>query len=292
MATGPKCADEAQLYILQVMNSADLDESYSSVFDPDQSYDGQEEWSIGSVFSDGNLREFEQETENEEIEDTALETFQNLDEAYDAIKTTNGGSPSYSKLEGLKAFSDRYDAEIPTDNKKTRSNWVQDYRDAGLIDIDVNKSSSRPEKEGELTERGISLIESTEDLDERVFSGLEPDAGEFYRKMFTQGYGDREKHSGEKIQAFFLYGGGMGHTQVADELEAPESTVRGLAEYLSDAGIFTDDYMFTPEGRDLAGHMLEQLDAVRPEEFEGGSMDTELGQDEGDFFDDDGMLDI
>jgi transposase len=292
MATGPKCADEAQRYILQIVNSADLDESYSSVFDPDESYDGEEEWSIGSVFSDGNLREFEQETEDEQIEDTALETFQNLDEAYDAVKTTKAGRAAYSKLEGLKAFSDRYDAEMPTDNKKTRSNWVKDYRDAGLIDIDLNRSSSRPEKEGELTEKGLSLIETTEDLDERVFSGLEPDAGEFYRKMFTQGYGDREANSGEKIQAFFLYGGGMGHTEVADELEAPESTVRDLAEYLSDTGIFTDDYMFTPEGRDLAGHVLGQLETVRPEEFEGGSVETELGQDEDDFFNDDGMLDI
>lgn len=292
MATGPKCADEAQRYILQIINSADLDESYSAVFDPDQTYDGEEEWSIGSVFSDGNLREFEEEAEDDDIQDKALETFQNLDEVYDALKTTNSGGASYSKLEGLKAFSDEYDAEMPTDNKKTRSNWVQDYSDAGLVDIDVNKSEARPQDEGELTDRGEALIKSTEALDERVFSDLGVDAGDFYRKMFTQGYGDREGHSGEKIQAFFLYGGGMGHTEVAGELEVPESSVRDMADYLADAGVFTEDYMFTPEGKELADEVVWQLEAVRPEEFEGGSVETELGQDEGEFFDDDGMLDL
>jgi len=293
MATGPKCADEAQRYILQITKSRDLEDSYSPVFDPEESYDGETEWSIGSIFDDGNLREFEDEEGlDEETEEIALETFRNLDEAYDALKTTNGGRTSYEKLEGLKAFSDDYDGEIPTDNRRTRSNWVEQYRDAGLVDIFVDRTERRPQDHGELTERGQAFVESTEALDERVFSDLDIDAGDFYRKMFTQGYGDRESHSGEKVQAFFLYGSGMGHSEVADELEVPETTVRDMANYLSEAGVFTEDYMFTPEGRGVADEMLCQLEVVRPEEFDGGTVETDLGQDEDEFFGDDGMLDL
>ncbi|AOV94982.1 hypothetical protein AQV86_03595 [Nanohaloarchaea archaeon SG9] len=293
MATGPKCADEAQRYILQIAQSRNFDDSYSPVFDPEDSYDGDAEWSIGSVFDDGNLREFENEQElDEETEEIALDTFRNLDEAYDALKTTDSGGTSYDKLEGLKAFSDNHDAEMPTDNRRTRSNWVKGYRNAGLIDISVDKTDRRPQDHGKLTERGEAVLESTEILGDRVFSGLDVETGDFYRKMFTQGYGDRKGHSGKKIQAFFLYGSGMGHSEVADELEFPETTVRDMADYLAEAGVFTEDYMFSPEGRGLADEILRQLEAVRPEEFEGGAVETELGQDEDEFFGDDGMLDL
>lgn len=289
MATGPKCADEAQRYILQKIRDAVPDNKYSEIIDPDRTYDGEEEWSIGSVFDDGNLREFD---DDEEDYEQAVEIFEELDKVYDAIKTTRSGGASYDKLKALKAFSHRYDAEIPTDNKSTRHKWVQQYGDAGLLDISSDKTGRKPQHQGVLTEHGEAFINTTEALNEQVFSNLNIDTGDFYRKMFTQGYGDREAHSGDKIQAFFLYGAGMNHSEVSQDLDVPETTVRDMANYLEDKGLFTEDNMFTPEGRGLAEFVLCQLDDAEPEEFEQGRVRTNLGQREDDFFDDDGMLDM
>lgn len=291
MATGPKCADTAQKYILQKLRNGIPDDSYSKIFDSDRSYDGEEEWSIGSVFEDGNLEEFENEEDSRDYEH-GKELFQELDKVYDAIKVTNSGGASYDKLEGLKAFSDNYNDEIATDNKKTRNNWVQSYMDAGLVDTESDKTDTRPQDQGELTDRGHAFIETTDALNDGIFDRLDIEAGDFYRKMFTNGYGGREPHSGDKIEAFFLYGGGMNHAEVSRDLDAPESTVRDVANYLKDEGLFTEDNMFTPEGRDLAEFVLSHLDDVEPEEFHEGSVETDLGQSEDEFFDEDGMLDL
>lgn len=292
MATGPKCADEAQKYILQIMESARPFDSYGAIVATDETYDGEEEWSIGSVFNEGNLREFEQESqEREEVEETAEKTFQNLDQVYNAVKNMASGRTQYSKLEGLKAFSEDYEEEMPTDNKKTGDNWVSEYREAGLVDVELSKSDARPQEEGELTEEGKEIIQSTERLNDTVFSGLSMDAEDFYRTMVTQGYGDREGHSGEKIQAFFLYGAGMGHSEISGELDTPESTLREMAGGL-EGEVFTENYMFTPEGRDLAREVMAQLGAVEHQAFESGTVETELGQGEDEFFDSDGMLDM
>lgn len=289
MAVGPKCADDAQRYILQIMQNARPIEEYGEIVDVSEEYDGEVEWSIGSVFNDGNLESFEEE-DNEEYED-AVRAFENLDEIYDALKNTNPGRASYSKLEGLKAFSSRYDEEMPTENRSTRNNWIHDYRDAGLLDLDISRDDSCPVEEGEVTDLGHQFIRASEELDDEL-SGLEMDAGDFYRRMFTQGYGDREAYSGEKIKAFFLYGSGMSHTEIGDELEVPESTVRGLATGLRDEGLLTGDYMFTRAGRDVARHVLSQVALAEPEEFDGGTVETELGQEKERFFDGEGMLDI
>lgn len=289
MAMGPKCADNAQRYILQIMQNSKPIAEYGDIVDTSEDYDGEVEWSIGSVFDDGNLETFEEE-EDKDFE-AAQKAFESLDEIYDALKTTNSNSTSYSKLEGLKAFSERYDAEIPTNNRSTRNNWIHDYRDAGLLDVGVSKESSSPIDEGEVTDLGHEFIRSTERL-EAVFSDVEISAGDFYRKIFDRGYGDREPHSGEKIKAFFLYGSGMSHTEIADELEVPESTVRGLATDLREEDILTENYMFTKTGRDIAQRVLTQVDLAEPQEFEGGTVETELGQEKEGFFDDDGMLDI
>ncbi|MFB6175098.1 MAG: helix-turn-helix domain-containing protein [Candidatus Nanohalobium sp.] len=84
----------------------------------------------------------------------------------------------------------------------------------------------------------------------------------------------------------------MSPTEISEELDVPESTVRGLATGLRDEGLLTDNYMFTKTGRDVAQHVLTQVDLAEPDVFEEGTVETELGQDEDEFFDDDGMLDI
>jgi transposase len=275
MATGPKCSDDAQRYILQIMkNARPVDES-GEIVDVSEQYDGETEWSIGSVFDDGNLESFG-EVDEEEY-DEAVEAFKNLDEIYDTLKITNSGGNSYSKLEGLKAFSDRYDAEIPTESRSTRNNWVHDYRDAGLLNLEISKEDTSPLEEGDVTELGHRFIRSTDQLEEEL-SGLDMDAGEFYGKLFSQGYGEREAYTGKKVKGFFLYGSGLSHTEIADELEIPESTVRGLATDLKLEGLLTENYMFTSTGRDVAQHVLEQVDLAEPWEFEGlftseGSLD-------------------
>ena len=76
------------------------------------------------------------------------------------------------------------------------------------------------------------------------------------------------------------------------EVDVPESTVREMAVDLKEAGLFTENYMFTQEGRDLAEFVLCQLDDVTPEEFEEGTIEAEMGQAEEDFFDALGMLDL
>ncbi|MFB6114919.1 MAG: helix-turn-helix domain-containing protein, partial [Candidatus Nanohalobium sp.] len=174
----------------------------------------------------------------------------------------------------------------------TRHKWVHQYSEAGLLHFFPDKTERQPQHQGMLTERGEAFINTTEALNKQVFSDLDIEAGDFYRKMFTQGYRDREAHSGDKIQAFFLYGAGMSHSEVSEDLDVPESTVRSMANYLEEEGLFTEDNMFTPEGRDLADFVLCQLDDAEPEEFDGGSVRTNLGQREDDFFDDDGMLDM
>lgn len=289
--TWPKCSDVAQRYILQQMRNNVPAGFHPDITDPDKSYDGEEEWSIGSVFDDGALRDFEDEEKEFEGYEHALEVFGELDEVYDAIKITDSGGSSYDKLEGLKAFSDSYDADMPTDNKRTRSNWIQSYKDAGLLEEDAGATKPGPDKEA-VTERGHAFIETTEALNRDVFHGLGIEAGDFYRKMFTQGYGDSESHTGDKIQAFFLFSGGMNPYEVSRDLDVPESTVRRMADYLEQEGLFTGNNMFTPEGRDLAETVLHQLDDAEPEGFDEGTIETELGQDEEDFFNDDGMLDL
>ncbi|MFB6175099.1 MAG: hypothetical protein ABEJ87_03910 [Candidatus Nanohalobium sp.] len=119
-------------------------EEYGKIVDTGETYDGELEWSIGSVFDDGNLESFKEEDEEEYGE--AVEAFKNLDEIYDALKTTNSGGNSYSKLEGLKAFSNHYDTDMPTDNRSTRNNWIHDYRDAGLLELSLSKEGNSPLK--------------------------------------------------------------------------------------------------------------------------------------------------
>lgn len=285
MANGPKCADVAQKYILQRMRDIEPADSYSEITNPDREYDGEEEWSIGSVFANENLRQFEDTGDDF---DQAKELFERLDEVYDAIKDTG----TYNKLEGLEAFTSYGESEFPTDNRKTRQNWIESYRDAGLIDYIPRKSESKPQNQGTITELGDVFIKTTDLLNNGVFESLDMDAEEFYGKMVTDAYGGDEGNTGEKIEAIFLYGGGMGHTEISRELDVPESTVREMAVDFEEAGLFTENYMFTQEGRDLAEFVLCHLDDVTPEEFEEGTIETEMGQEEEDFFDDDGMLDL
>jgi hypothetical protein len=259
MAKGPKCADEAQRYILQAMKTVESAETYGEIVDTDQSYDGAEEWSIGSVFNGENLEMF---GEGFEIDEKGDRMLRRLDEAYNVVRNTNAGPVSYSKLDGLKAFSDDYDAEMPTDNRKTRNNWVSDYIDAGLVDLEVSKSGLKPQEEGTLTEAGEMMIETTERLDEIVFEDLEMDAGDAYRVLGTQGHSSGKQDTGGKVEAFFLYGAGMNHSEVSRQTGTPSSTVRSMAETMEDQGLFTESYMWSPEGRDFADMMLQQMDQV------------------------------
>lgn len=243
MANGPKSADVVQNYILQSMRKSASGEMHELVARDAQMYEGVEAWSIGSVFDKGVLEDFE---ESDDDFSCAEESFQELDLVYDAIKTTNSGGNRYRKIEGLHSFTG--DGEMPSDNRKTVNNWINDYRDAGLLE------------DGEVTDRGVMIIESTDELDENVFSDLKVGAGEAYQKIVTKGYGSTEENNGRKIQAFLMYGvQGMSHTDIADSTGMSESTSRSMAEDLNDYGLLTDNYMFTAEGRDFAKGLVCQI---------------------------------
>ncbi len=245
MANGPKCADTVQRYILQAMRQNAPGEVQEAVTSRETTYDGEEAWSIGSVFDQGSLETFE----TEEVDyEKAYEAFSTLDEVYDAVKVTNAGGNRYDKMEGLHAATG--EGEFPTDNRKTQSLWKNDYRDAELM-ID-----------GELTERGEMIAETTETLNEEVFDRLDVDAGEAYQKLVTKGYGSTEANNGQKIQAFLMYGSGLSHTDIEEEAGISSSTSRSMAEDLHEYGLLTDDYMFTPEGRDFASVMLDQMEGL------------------------------
>lgn len=259
MANGPKCADTAQKYILETARGYVPDGTFEDLTDPSTQYDGEEEWSIGSVFDSKSLREWEEEPQNY---DGVREAFQTLDQAYNAVKKTQAGPVTYNKLNGLKAFSDETGEEMPTDNEKTQYNWVSDYIDAGLVRYDSEDSDLLDFEEGELTSAGEDIIESTESLNEEVFSGLETDAEDVYRALSTQGYGRTEQGNGGKIEAFLLYGSGMGHAEISSETDLASSTVRTMAEGL-EGDLLTESHMWTPEGRDFAEVMMDQLESIQ-----------------------------
>ena len=245
MAFGPHCADNVQRYILQTISRNEATKiDFDTITDPSQQFNGQEEWSVGEVFDDEVLRTFEQP--EIEIEGPAI-GFRALDQVYDALETTHNGN---KKLEGLRAIDIGWDVPFGEDSK-TWWKWRKGYREAGLIDDN-----------DELTPEGDIFLQTDPrgyDLDNVSIE----DVGQVYNALVTSGYKDNPEHNGRKIEALFLYGGGLNHKQVSNEAGIDEGTLRYTTDQLKDVGILTDDYMLTPEGYEFGQMVLDQIGQLR-----------------------------
>lgn len=253
---GPENADQAQLEMLRNIRMASPNEEPEFVEGQDRSEDGEMSWeNVRAVFSNEAL--MEADTRDLDSEDTVDGEFKALDHVYDAIKTTYHGN---KKLEGLRTFRIGWDSPVGDESFKK---WKQDYRDAGLISGD------------ELTDEGEYFL----DNDPRAYDFDVIDnqkVGQAFREFSTQGYGDSEPHSGKKIEAFFLYGTGLGHAEVAEQVGMAESTLRDTVERLErDEGLGllqverdhknpdTAEYSFTDDGQEFGRMMLDHAQALR-----------------------------
>lgn len=252
---GPENADQAQLEMLRNIRMAFPDEEIEFISAQERSDDGEMSWeNVRAVFSDEALIEFD----TTDVETQAVDgEFQALDQVYDALKTTYHGN---MKLEGLRTFRIGWDAPV---GDESFSKWKQDYRDAGLV------------HEGELTREGEYFL----DNDPRAyeFDVIDNQAvGEAFRELSTQGYGDSQPHTGKKIEAFFLYGTGLGHSAIAEKVDISESTLRdtvnrleaenGLGLLENEKGYENPDsaeYSFTEDGREFGRMMLDHAQALR-----------------------------
>lgn len=242
MAFGPYCADTVQRYILQTLNDHKISKlDFDELINPERSFNGQEKWSVGEVFDDEALQTFD-ETELERPENG----LRALDQIYDALKTTQKNN---KKLEGLRAMKIGWDLPFE-EGSKTHWKWCKQYREAGLIDDN-----------DELTPEASIFLET----DPRGYKfdniGVE-DVGEVYKTLVTSDYNDTDKHNGRKIEALFLYGGGLNHKQVSEEVGIHESTLRHTTEQLEDMGILTQDYMLRQEGYEFGQMVIDQLEGL------------------------------
>lgn len=253
---GPENADQAQLEMLRNIRMAFPEDEVDFIEGLDRSEDGEMSWeNVREVFSDEAL--MEADTRDLDSENPVDGEFKALDQVYDAIKTTYHGN---KKLEGLRTFRIGWDAPVGDESFKK---WKQDYRDAGLISGD------------ELTEEGGYFLDNDpRDYDFDVIDN--ETVGEAFREFSTQGYGDSEPHSGRKIEAFFLYGTGLGHAEVAEQVDMAESTLRDTVERLEAGdglGLLeaekdyenpdTAEYSFTDDGQEFGRMMLDHAQALR-----------------------------
>lgn len=251
---GPENADQAQLEMLRNIRMAFPDEEIEFVTAQESSEDGEMSWeNISAVFSDEALLE----ADKTNLDSYSVDgEFKALDQAYDALKTTYHGN---MKLEGLRTFRTGWDAPVGQESFKK---WKQSYRDAGLLAGD------------ELTKEGKYFL----DNDPRSYSFNSIDnqtVGEVFRELSTQGYGDSDPHSGKKIEAFFLYGTGLGHSAVAERVGIAESTLRDTVSSLDTEGLGllqsnneydnpdTAEYSFTEDGQEFGRMMLDHAQALR-----------------------------
>ena len=252
---GPENADQAQLEMLRNIRMAFPDEEIEFIATREQSEDGEMSWeNIREVFSDEALLE---------ADTTDLETqrvdgeFKALDQVYDALKTTYHGN---MKLEGLRTFRIGWDAPVGDESFKK---WKKSYRDAGLVSGD------------ELTREGEYFLDNDpRSYDFDVIDNQK--VGEAFRELSIQGYGGSEPYTGKKIEAFFLYGTGLGHSEVSEKVGVSESTLRDTVERLETGdglGLLEDDrgyqnpdssqYSFTEDGQEFARMMLDHAQALR-----------------------------
>ena len=252
---GPENADQAQLEMLRNIRMAFPGEELEFVDAVDRKEDGDISWeNIRAVFSNEAL--MEADATDLGSEDPVDGEFKALDQVYDALKTTYHGN---MKLEGLRTFRIGWDSPVGEESFKK---WKQDYRDAGLLQGD------------ELTQEGEYFL----DNDPRAYDFESMDnqtVGEAFRELSTQGYGGSEPHTGKKIEAFFLYGTGLGHSEIAEQVGMAESTLRDTVSKLDTEGLGllesekgyknpdTAEYSFTEDGQEFGRMMLDHAQALR-----------------------------
>jgi len=179
--------------------------------------------------------------------------FRDLDNAYAAVKTTDSGSSrgSYRLADGLRFLDSSSEVkERPNCCRRTWYNWINNYKEAKLID-----------ENNEVTSRGEMILNTTEDIDE-VLQPLELDTGEFYRMASTQSYNLTKSNNGGQLKAFLMYPAGFSHSEIYSQEGIHESTARTFAGNLTEVGIFDEDLNFTVEGEELAELVWKQLTEI------------------------------
>lgn len=274
MANGPHSADAAQRYILQVLRAHDRAEQFDEIFNVSEGHNGRTEWSIGEVFDDEVLRGFEQE-----ITDTGGQPdygFRALDEIYGTIENTSDGN---NRIEGLRAIRNQDDFPV---SGRTERDWKQNYREAGLTSENDDELEVTPE-----AEVFLDTEPSGQEFDEIDIDNI----GSIYRDLTTKKLGEKGVPTGQKLEALFLYGAGMGHRDVSEETGLTYSTTKNFAYCMrDDHGLLTDNYRLSPEGFEFANMVLDQMNlleeatvervddnydgdwsSVDPDEFDGNS---------------------
>ncbi len=291
MANGPHSADVAQRYILQMMKANGAEEELDEIFKTSEGYNGTEEWSVGEVFDEDTIENFEEEGLDFDWLGTPDYGFKAVEEIYGVIDTTvdsnNGGKNK--RLEGLRALGIGF--EFPVDGR-TQRNWIKNYRDAGLIiqddEIEVDSEDGsleniRPSPEGTVFLNTDPREYFFEDI------GVE-NVGEVYRDFSTKKLGDGGEPTGQKLEAFFLYGTGMDYEEVSEATGMAPRTIKSFAYKMrEDHGLLSENHRFTPEGYEFALMVLDQMDRleeatesrvaahyngweeVDPDEFEGNN---------------------
>ena len=268
---GPENADQAQLEILRkIQRRTNIDYEFSED-DLDRSQ-GQLSWGeIEDLFSDEALQEFSQgKTGSKQQEKVPV--FRALDQIYDSLKTTYSGNP---KLEGIRSIKIGWDPPV---SENSFRHWRKSYDKAGLI------TDSGPEPE--LTDEGEYFYDTFfTDKEPQYDISMDTDTiGEVFSDLMTQGYGDSEEYTGKKIEAFLLYGTGLGHRSISEGVGISESTLRGaffpsdenktsfdqhgygLLESRTEDDVQNPDtanYTFTKKGREFGKMILHQAEKIR-----------------------------
>lgn len=247
MAEGPHSSDVVHRYLQQVMETVYPTSEAAEVLS-DDAFSGEETWEVEDVEL-SNLMEDRANGENVLRKPTY--GFQALDQIFGAVKTTQNGN---KKLEGLRAFRIPWDTPIDQEGRSW-GYWTEEYDNAGLIPEQGSTHDVDPTPEGD-----IFL-----DIDPRQYDtkdiGVE-EIGEFYKTLSSQGYGTSKENNGRKVEAFFLYGAGLEHTEISNRTGIPESTARSMAGKLQDMGLMRSDYRLTEDGEKLGEMMLDQIDAL------------------------------
>jgi hypothetical protein len=265
MGNGPHCADVAQRYILQTMLTGGLDEDLENAVDPSHTHDGMEEWSIGEVFEDEVLTDFKTDRFKYPRLENPDYGFRALDEVYGAVDTTidtNSGERN-KRLEGLRAL--RTGFEFPVEGRTMRD-WIQNYREAGLIiqeedEIQVDPETSAVENVKPSPEGHVFLETDPRDY---FFKGIGVEnVGEVYRDLTTKKLGENGEPTGQKLEALFLYAAGLGHSEVSQATGLTYGTTKNFAYTMKDDhDLLTDNYRLTPEGFEFANMVLDQMDRL------------------------------
>jgi hypothetical protein len=259
MANGPHCADAVEEYLRQAAVFSGDEELFEET-DKGSVHEGELEVSLGDHFHESGELIQEGEEEVFELPEVAENSFQALDEIYDALKTHRGNN----RLENF-----RYGYAFSMNHRKgpAGGTWEKEYLEAGLID-----------EEGEVTDEGEVFL----DLDPRgndyrfdsVSVAPEEDEvgiGEIYNNLRTTSNSSSGENNGGKIHAFLLYAAGFEDREVAEAVDLEKSHLRQTKKDMKKMKLFDRDYSLTQDGRAMVHLMKDQirsLEEVKREKIE------------------------